>query len=203
MPDRDLIRAGVSLRFKRAYNLVLEGHYGDADIASIALRCLRDELKVLGNGPIAVIAQVADQLKQLPDEPLFRETIDWEKERQKIDDIVQKSSVSRYGLELARRACHRQLVEMQYQRAAASKEELLAKYISSVYAASFADSVPLVNGVNPHEMTQRLQRMEQHIRPGILGFARSIAHRDNLSNLRRPRREKRQIDLNTDLLRRL
>jgi hypothetical protein len=78
------------------------------------------------------------------------------------------------------------------------------QYIREKYEAEFKERIPLSNdhhhGVSHSELMRRLEALEPYLDLGFHQFAQTAIKDQNLDNLRLPRQNRREINLNEDLL---
>lgn len=205
MPDGDRVHGHLAPIYQKVYKQLCEGQYGSEELAIEALRSIRRNIQDYGHGPIRLIEQVAEQLKQIPTEPLFKELVDWSEVFTKIDKLAQQAFGPKRAIELAVKACKEHVQELQQGECSSDVLfELTIKYLRNVYIANFEKHMPLAEhytGVSQSTLDVRLDCMRPHVVQGIVALAMQVVRRGSIHSLQLPRRPKLKhpIDLDTDL----
>jgi hypothetical protein len=207
MPDRDIVHKNLPYRWQKVYKQICEGRFGDAELAHEVLRPLRRDLQDYGDEPLKLIHQIATVLNQIPDEPLLKQLVDWSEMSQSIDRCAQQIDGHRTAMELAVKACQRQLQTLRYSSGSYDSTEetslsIGGKYVDAVYKANFEERVPLAqhyNGVDQVTVDARLRGMRVHAEQGIAHFAAQMIRNGSVTSLRCPPMARPTIGLDYDL----
>jgi hypothetical protein len=207
MPDGDHFHQKLPNRYKSVYKQICAENRAASyeELAAEVLRGLRHDFTRYGNKPLEMIRQAVKQMEQLPSGPLFKSTIEWGQESQKLDKITQQLGGG-YISNLAIEACKMQLQEI---RGKGSPQDLLSttieKYFQNVYEARFEGRLPLAehyNNVSQLYVDKEVAAMRPHILNGLRDFAEQVAKKGRIGKLRLSPvlRIKPKIDLETNLL---
>jgi hypothetical protein len=205
MPDGDIIHAKLPRRYQKAYRQICEGQFCDEELAHGVLHALKKDIQRYGDEPQRLLKQAVTQLRQIPSEPLLKQTMDWSEESHKIDKLAQQSKGSRRAKELAIKACKEQLLELRCgEHSPDLLVEITTKYMRNVYVANFEELAPLAehyNGLDQATFDARLESIRPYVDQEISGFAATAVRHDSVVPLRmRPRPgHKQSIRLDDDL----
>ncbi|MCL5997144.1 MAG: hypothetical protein M1546_13975 [Chloroflexi bacterium] len=203
MPDGDRIHPTLPRRYEHAYKQVCEGHFSPDELAYRTLKPLAQDLKEYGDGPIRFIKGLADELCQIPREPMLRATYDWDGMRTRFRKQARFASGGTRAIEIAILAGERMLNQVRFgEREEVTYACLVKEYATGVYRARFVDCVPLVprqNDANHGAVVEMLEAMNPHIERGIDAFTAQIIKSDGVDKLRRPSRAKDPVSLDEDL----
>lgn len=205
MPDGDKIHSRLSGRYQKPYLQICEGQYGAAELARDVARVLKRDLREYGSRPTECMARIAQELQQLPREPLLQATIDWSEQSRMIDRLAQQTKGNRRAIELVVQAGKQLLHELRYGRPVGNIDQALhERYVQNIYHANFEARIPLApppNGVPYETVAARLDDMRPHVEREIATLAAQLHRGKDPSDLRLHRRAKpsRSIDLHMDL----
>lgn len=205
MPDGDKIHSRLSGRYRKPYLQICEGQYGAAELARDVARALKKDLHEYGSKPTECVARIAQQLQQLPREPLLQITIDWSEQSRMIDQLAQQTKGNRRAIELVVQAGKQLLHELRYGRPVGNiDQELHERYVRNIYHANFEARIPLApppNGLPYETVTAKLHDIRPHMDREIATLAAQLHRRKDVAGLRLRRRAKsnRSIDLHMDL----
>lgn len=204
MPDGDQVYGELTQAYEKPYEQICEGHFGPNEIAYNLLDAVRGDIKRNGLGPIKLLLKVADQLDDLPHEPLFKLLIDWRKESRDIERMAREISGRKRAMDLAVDACKRHLRAFQSGADIHDHRVALAEaYLQRIFEGEFVGRLPLGNdhfGIDRATFMERLNLVRPFVIESLAAFAQQIVRKGHTSGLRRPSLARSRVDANTDLL---
>lgn len=204
MPDGDKVHPKLSGRYQKPFQQICEGQYGDAELARDVVRALKKDVKVYGTKPIELADRIAQQLQQIPSEPLLHATVDWSEPSRMIDRLAQQTKGNQRAIELVVQSGKQLLHGLRYGRSVGDlRQEMHQRYLTNIYHANFEGRIPLAsatNGVAHETVAAKLADIRPHVDREITALAGQL-HRKDVSRLRLRRRvgQKRSISLDMDL----
>jgi hypothetical protein len=206
MPDRDVVRSGVSRFFQRSYRQLCEGVLPKEELVHSTLEALTRSVCSYGDEPIRYLQAVGVQVAELPDEPLFRATIDWCEQDRLVYEKAQRIFSEKHAVGLAVRRAILLIQELSRGNAKLDVQaRLLRGYLSDIYEADFVGRVLLATGdsaVDRHILEDRINSIRADVNDGIDKLVEQLTEKGTVTAIRTPRRsnQRERITLDTDLL---
>jgi hypothetical protein len=207
MPDGDRVHSHLGGFYQKPYKWLCEDVARPEQCARIILDGLRKDLKQIAKVPLLLSRNISDLLSQKIGPLEFSNDIAAARISRQIDELIRQVDGPYREKELLARAGKTVLNDLRYGREMDACNVQLAifnQYIREKYEAEFKERIPLSNdhhhGVSHSELMRRLEALEPYLDLGFHQFAQTAIKDQNLDNLRLPRQNRREINLNEDLL---
>ncbi len=203
MPDRDIIHSSLPNRFQNFYAQLCEGHWEANEIGYKALYPLKGQLKSYGDSPIELGARIANVLERAYHDQRSGDVVDGRDVCRQIEKLAQGTNGSPRSLDFIVQSGKAVLREIQNDYCSENmRQEVFRKYVDSVWRGDCEDRVQMTQthhrGASHVEVDKRIREIRPHVNEGIIEYARQIANKGNVTELRRPHRLKHPIGLNED-----
>jgi hypothetical protein len=207
MPDGDRVHSHLGGFYQKPYKMLCEGVARPEECVRFILDGLRRDLKQIATAPLLLSRNISDLLSQKIVPLEFSNDLAAARISRQIDELIRQVDGPYREKELISRASKTVLNDLRYGREMDASNVQLAifnQYIREKYEAEFKERIPLSNdhhhGVSHSELTRRLEALEPYLDLGFHQFAQTAIKDQNLDNLRLPRQNRREINLNEDLL---
>jgi hypothetical protein len=205
MPDRDIVHSRLAYAFQKPYLQLCEAALDSTEIAHSASRALKTRIGQYGDSPLRYLERVAEQIGDLPVEPLLRSAVDWMQQRRDIERTArQYAGNSKRGSQSAEKAAKQILQQTRRDGPISNlRARLIAQYFANVYECEFEEGVPLTqrheNGVSQAELATRLAAIRPLVHRAVESLAAQAAGGRSVYRLQLPRlRETRRRPSLTD-----
>ena len=193
MPDGDVVHSKLRACFWGPYKQIcgLDDFNPEATAHDLALP-LKKDIDRIAEKVAHVISDGITVLKQLPQEPLLKQGIDYGQVSRYIDKLAQQCPIDHRSMELVKNSLKRQLDNFRHDNVAFDAQDAVRDCFLGIYDDQFAGRVPLkakhLNGTDFSTIEQRLGMMREYVVEEMSKFAKdTIAHKS-----RRRRAVKRQ-----------
>jgi hypothetical protein len=207
MPDGDRVHSHLGGFYQKPYKMLCEGVASPEECVRFILDGLRRDLKQIAKAPLLLSRNISDLLSQKIVPLEFSNDLAAARISRQIDELIRQVDGPCREKELISRASKTLLNDLRYGRDMDASNVQLAifnQYIREKYEAEFKERIPLSNdhhhGVSHSELMRRLEELEPYLDLGFHQFAQTAIKDQNLDNLRLPRQNRREINLNEDLL---
>ena len=177
MPDRDIVHPALAYAFQKPYLQLCEAALDNTQVAHSASQALKTTIGRYGDLPFRYLDRVAEQIGEVPKEPLLRSVVNWLQQSLDIERLTrQYAGNSKHGMQLAAKAGKQILQQIRRDGPISNlRVKLMAQYIANVYQSDFEENMPLrqrhENGVSQAELAKRLTA----IRPTVYRAVESLA----------------------------
>lgn len=190
---------GLSRCYTKAYKQLCEDKLGNEEIARTVIKGVIKDFKKFGNETLNLLENMAKNLCEIPNEPLFKEGVDWGGKSMNIDDLAQQSDGSTRAKDLAVRAGKQLLEDIKEGHQPDNvKKALFEKFGNEVYKAQFEESLPLSghhNDVDEVTLNTCLNNIRPYIGESLQNIAGQMTDKGDMSSLRMPRRSNKKIKI--------
>ncbi len=191
---------GLSRCYTKAYKQLCEDKLGNEEIARTVIEgVIKDFKNKFRNETLSLLENMATNLCEIPNEPLFKKEVDWGQESMKVYDLAQQSDASTRAKDLAIRA-GKQLLQgiKEGHQLNNIKKALLEKFCHEVYKAQFEESLPLSGHHNDEDeitLNAYLNNIRPYIGESLQNLAGQMMDKGDMSSLRMPRRSNKKIKI--------
>lgn len=179
MADGDEVHTNLPRRYLNAYRDVCAPTFDAEDVAHDVAQVVLKDVRDYGNGPVQFIINCVESLAvQLPEEPLFRQTVDYGSVQQQIEQMARQYRSSEVGMELAKRSIRRAVDAYHEGGSFTDVQGAVQGYLTNIHEARFADRVPMtnehLNSISSETVNCRLDEMRSFSQLEYAHLSRSI-----------------------------